>query len=434
MKTLYLECNMGAAGDMLTAALLDLLPAGRQQEFLRVMNAIPGVSVRAEQREKCGVQGLHVTVEVNGQEEQSRDVPCGTAALPAHQHDHEHVHDHEHGDGHEHGHEHSHGHGHHHHAGMAQIEAMIDGLPMPRPVKEKAKAVYALIAEAESHAHGCLVSEVHFHEVGAMDAVADVAGACLLLHWLAPDRVVASPVHLGSGQVRCAHGVLPVPAPATAYLLQGVPCYGGAVQGELCTPTGAALLKSFAAEFGPMPPMTLRAAGVGVGSKDFAQANILRAFAGESGGEAGDEVAELCCNLDDMTGEALAYAQQRLLEAGALDVYTLPLQMKKGRPGVMLCCLCRPGDQERMTGLLLKHTTTWGVRAARLVRTVQPRAEAPVETPYGTVRVKYAAGGPGPKQKAEYADAAAAAEQAGVPLCEVQRAAIEAFEKQRKPE
>ena len=198
------------------------------------MNAIPGVSVSAERRAKCGVQGMHVTVLVNGQEEQSRDVPCGTAALPGHQHDHEHVHDHEHG----HEHEHSHEHGHHHHAGMAKIEAMIDSLPMPRPVKRKGKGSVCPDRRGREP-RPRLPGErgAFFTRWGAMDAVADVVGACLLLHWLTPDRVVASPVHLGSGQVRCAHGVLPVPAPATAYLFAGAcPAMAAQCRGNCAPP------------------------------------------------------------------------------------------------------------------------------------------------------------------------------------------------------
>lgn len=449
MKTLYLECNMGAAGDMLTAALLDLFPPERQQEFLRVMNAIPGVTVTAEPSQKCGVQGLHVTVIANGQEERSEDVLQGQAAP----HDHGHSHECPHGHGYtesptpecgreaEHTHRHApaqNGHSHehaHHHADMAGIESIIDSLPLPGPVKAKAKLVYSLIAQAESHAHGCPVSQVHFHEVGALDAVADVAGVCLLLHWLAPDQIVVSPVRLGSGQVRCAHGILPVPAPATAFLLQGVPSYGGTIQGELCTPTGAALIKAFATGFGPQPVMTVRAVGVGVGSKEFAAANILRAFAGESEPmQNNDEVTELRCNLDDMTGEAVGYACERLLEAGALDVYTVPIQMKKGRPAVMLCCLCRPDQQARLIELILAHTTSWGVRACSMQRAVLPTETKTVSTAYGPVRIKCGSGWGQCKAKVEYADAAAAAKAVDVPLEQVCRAAFAAIEKRSKPE
>ena len=247
MKTLYIECAMGAAGDMLTAALLDLLSPEEQQAFLEQMNQLlPGVQMQVHPAQKCGVQGLHVHVLVNGEEEHS------------HTHEHEHPHDHVH--------EREHGHGHHHHATMAWVEHAIQETGLPPEVKEQALEVYRTIAQAESAAHGCPVDQVHFHEVGALDAVADVTAVCLLLHILAPEKIVASPVQLGSGQVRCAHGILPVPAPATAYILQGVPAYTGTIRGELCTPTGAALLKTFAQSFGPMPVMVTEKVGIGVGN------------------------------------------------------------------------------------------------------------------------------------------------------------------------
>ena len=455
MKTLFLECNMGAAGDMLTAALLDLLPEERQQEFLRVMNSIPGVQVRVDPAEKCGVRGLHVTVLAHGQEEHSHDVACGgpeTAHVHEHSHEHPHDHDHEHAHEHDHEHEHDHGHEHehiheqehlhdhvhdhdhghghaHHHASLADVRAIVEGLPVPESVKKKTMEVYGLIAEAEAHAHGQPVELVHFHEVGALDAVADVTAVCLLMEWLGADRVVASPVNLGGGQVKCAHGVLPVPAPATAWLVRGIPCYGGSVQAELCTPTGAALLRTFASSFGPMPAMTVGAVGVGTGNKDFAAANVVRAFLGESGGAGESEhIVELACNLDDMTGEAVAYAAGVLLAAGALDVYTEAIQMKKNRPAVKLCCLCRPADAERLTGLMLAHTTSWGVRRCAMERVAQPRECRRVDTPYGPVDVKFAPGMLG-KAKAEFDQAAAAAAAAGVPLETVLEAARRAFEK-----
>lgn len=432
MKTLYLECAMGAAGDMLTAALLDLFPAEKQQEFLSILNTVPGVSVTMERKAPCGINGCHLTVRINGEEEESRDVPACQEHTHCHDHEHEHHHDHEHHHEHEHHHhehehEHHHEHGHHHHhAGMDEIAALIQNMPVPDEVKKQALAVYGRIAEAESKAHGLPVSEVHFHEVGALDAVVDVTGACLLLSWLAPQRVVASPIHLGSGQVQCAHGILPVPAPATANLLEGVPCYTGSIRGELCTPTGAALVRTFASEFGPMPAMTLSRVGIGTGTKEFSQANILRAFVGESEAPSGQDTAfELCCNLDDMTGEEIAHAADILLKAGALDVYTQPIQMKKGRPAVMLCCLCRPEEKEKFASLLLEHTTSWGVRMREYSRCTLKHKTTTVETPYGPVRVKYSEAPQ--KAKAEYSDAAAAAEKAGVPLRQVERAALDAF-------
>ena len=395
MKTLYIECAMGAAGDMLTAALLDLLSPEEQQAFLEQMNQLlPGVQMQVHPAQKCGVQGLHVHVLVNGEEEHS------------HTHEHEHPHDHVHEHGHDHPHEHEHGHGHHHHATMAWVEHTIQETGLPPEVKEQALEVYRTIAQAESAAHGCPVDQVHFHEVGALDAVADVTAVCLLLHILAPEKIVASPVHLGSGQVRCAHGILPVPAPATAYILQGVPAYTGTIRGELCTPTGAALLKTFAQSFGPMPVMVTEKVGIGVGSKDFEAANVLRVFWGtdaEQEQTKKDQIVELCCNLDDMTGETIGYVCELLLEAGALDVYTAPIQMKKSRPAVLLCCLCHPSEQDKLTQLMLRHTTTWGVRASAMCRSVLATRIVPVKTKYGMIRIKQGTGYGVKKCKVEYA-------------------------------
>lgn len=413
MKTLYIECAMGAAGDMLTAALLDLLSPEEQQAFLEQMNQLlPGVQMQVHPAQKCGVQGLHVHVLVNGEEEHS------------HTHEHEHPHDHVH--------EHEHDHG-HHHATMAWVEHTIQETGLPPEVKEQALEVYRTIAQAESAAHGCPVDQVHFHEVGALDAVADVTAVCLLLHILAPEKIVASPVHLGSGQVRCAHGILPVPAPATAYILQGVPAYTGTIRGELCTPTGAALLKTFAQSFGPMPVMVIKKVGIGVGSKDFEAANVLRVFWGtdaEQEQTKKDQIVELRCNLDDMAGEAIGYVCELLLEEGALDVYTVPIQMKKSRPAVLLCCLCHPSEQDKLTQLMLRHTTTWGVRASAMDRSVLATRIVPVKTKYGMIHIKQGTGYGVKKCKVEYGDMAAAAARAGVELARVERAARKAFKKQ----
>lgn len=334
MKTLYMECNMGAAGDMLMAALYELLED--KQGFLDTLNALglPGVRVEAQTASTCGIAGTHMAVTVNGQEETEGSIPAETEQARLHDHGHEHQH-HEHGHEHDHMHDHDHEHDrehehhYHHHATPGHIGEIIAALPLPEEVKAQAKAVYDAIAQAEAKAHGCPVGDVHFHEVGALDAVADVTGVCYALYLLSPERIVVSPIHVGSGTVRCAHGVMPVPAPATANLLSGVPIYGGTVQGELCTPTGAALLAHFAQSFGPMPAMATKAVGVGIGTKQFDQANCVRAFWGESQEQANGEMIELVCNIDDMTPEALAFACTRLLEQGALDVYTTPGTMKK---------------------------------------------------------------------------------------------------------
>ena len=440
MKTLYLECNMGAAGDMLTAALLELHPD--PQGFVERMNrlGLPGVVFAAQPAVKCGITGTQVSVTVGGEEEESHDVPLhahshehahehthetaqdeahpGHAHDHVHGHDHEHTHDHEHIHDHEHSHGHEHGHGHHHHAGMGDIRHILSHLDIPQPVRQDAEAVYQLIAQAESHAHGRPVEEIHFHEVGTLDAVTDVVAVCWLLHDLSPEQIVASPVHVGCGQVRCAHGILPVPAPATAYILQGVPTYGGSVQGELCTPTGAALLKHFVQRFGPSPVMRVEKTGYGMGKKDFEAANCVRAMLGQTQEESA-AIAQLACNLDDMTPEALGFAQERLWEAGALDVTTAPIGMKKNRPGVQLACLCRLEDREKLVSVLFAHTTTLGVRESLCTRYTLARSQRTVETEHGPVRVKEARGWGVTREKPEYEDVANIAREQGLTLDQV---------------
>ena len=407
VKTLYLECAMGAAGDMLTAALLELVPD--RQAFVDKMNALglPGVRVSAEPAVKCGITGTHIKVTVSGEEEISEDV-----------HDH---HDHEHHHDHDHEHHHDHEHGHHHHTSLQDIAAIIDGLDVSGRVKADAKAVYALIAGAESRVHGRPVEKVHFHEVGAMDAVADVVGVCLLMEQIGAESVCASPVHVGSGHVRCAHGILPVPAPATALLLEGIPTYGGSVQGELCTPTGAALLKYFVTSFGDRPVMAVQSIGYGMGKKDFERANCIRVFLGESESRR-EQVTRLECNLDDITGEAVGYAMEQLFHAGAYDVYTQAIGMKKNRPGILLNVICSPENADELAALIMKHTTTLGIRRQDMTRYILQRTVETVDTPYGPVRIKKASGMGVSRSKAEYEDLATLADSNHVSLETIRKA------------
>ena len=304
---------------------------------------------------------------------------------------------------------------------MRDIEALIESLPVSERVKSDVKAVYALIADAESRVHGRPVQDIHFHEVGTMDAVADVTAVCLLMEKLDPDEVVASPVHVGSGFVRCAHGTLPVPAPATALLLEGVPTFGGQVRGELCTPTGAALLRHFVTRFGDRPVMRVGAIGYGMGKKDFEYANCVRAFLGESEGRR-EQITRLDCNLDDMTGEDLGFAMERLFEAGARDVYTQSIGMKKNRPGVLLSLICMPEDADRLAEVMMKHTTTLGIRRQDMTRYALKRHVTCVDTPCGSVRVKKVGGMGVEREKPEYDDIAAIAREKGLSLRQVREA------------
>lgn len=250
-----------------------------------------------------------------------------------------------------------------------------------------------------------------------MDAVADVTAVCMLMDRLSPDEVVVSPVNVGSGQVKCAHGILPVPAPATAYILRDAPIYSGSIRGELCTPTGAALLKYFATRFSSMPIMKIRAIGYGMGKKDFEAANCVRAMFGETG-DAENEICELSCNVDDMTGEAVGFAMEQLFSAGALDVYTIPISMKKSRPGVLIHVMCREADKEAVIQAVFKHTTTIGIRENKLRRYVLERHIETHDTPYGAVRCKISSGYGVERRKYEYEDLSRIAKEKNISISE----------------
>ena len=425
MKTLYLDCYMGAAGDMLTAALLELLP--EPEKFVERLNVmgVPDVEFISKKSVKCGITGTHMSVKVRGMEEDEHhhhEHHCDEEHHhhehyhdeEHHHHEHEHYHDEEH-----HHHEHHHG-GEYHHSDLHSIGHIVEKLNVPESVKGHIMAVYGLIAEAESHAHGVPVTEIHFHEVGTLDAVADIAAVCLLMDELSPDEVVVSPVHVGSGHVHCAHGILPVPAPATAYILRDAPIYSGHISGELCTPTGAALLKHFASRFGDMPVMRVGAIGYGMGRKDFEAANCVRAMMGESG-EKTQTVSELSLNVDDMTAEEMGFPMERLFEAGAPEVYTVPVGMKKSRPGTLVRVICSEADREKMLELIFRHTTTIGVRECVTRRYVLNRRIEERETPCGPVRFKVSEGFGTEKIKPEYEDLARIARERGVSLSEAKK-------------
>ncbi len=402
MKQLYWNCAMGAAGDMLAASLLAL--QDDKDAALDLLNAlgIPGVTYTMEPQQSGGISGLHLHVVIDGNEE-----------LPgAFVHHHHHDHDHDHG--HDHHHHHAHA-----HTTLPDILHLIDHLNASDSVKTHMREIYALLADAESTVHGSDRQHVHFHEVGAMDAVADIAAVCVLLERLGVEAVAASPVHVGAGSIRCAHGILPVPTPATALLLENVPTYGGSIETELCTPTGAALLRNFAQSFGPQPQMTVTRIGYGIGTKQFSEApNCVRAMLGTAqSGPDHDEIVKLETNLDDMTAEWIAFACEELLRAGARDVFTTPVQMKKGRPGTMLTVLCAPQDKEEMIRLLFCHTTTLGVREAIMTRSILRRKS----DADGKIRVKRAEGYGVEKEKPEFDDLAALARDKGISLFEAKK-------------
>lgn len=405
MKTLYIECNMGAAGDMLLASLAELTGDVKACEDKLNSLGIPDVIYEFEKSVKCGIEGTHAHVAVHGVEEDEH-MHDHHHEEHHHEHTHEehaHTHEHEHHD-HDHHHEHEHEeHHHHHHTHMSDIENIINGLNVSDKVKADALAVYGLIAEAESKAHGKPVTDIHFHEVGTMDAVADIVGVCVLLEQIGADKIVVSPLSTGFGQVRCAHGILPVPAPATASIIEGIPTYSGDVEGELLTPTGAALLKHFAGSFGTRPVMAIEKTGYGMGRKDFAKANMLRTFIGEADNES-DKVVEMKFNVDDMTGEEIGYATGVLMDNGALDVFTTSVYMKKNRPGILFTVLVKLEDKEKFAKLIFENTTTIGIRYNEMERFKLKRREEKVMTKFGEVSFKVSEGFGVTKTKPEYDD------------------------------
>ena len=414
MKTLFFDLPMGAAGDMLSAALYELLSDKEKTEFLKELNeaGIPGVEVSVEKTVKCGITGTHFVVKVNGEEEVT------STPLSDHEHEHHHEHQHEHEHHHEQEHEHHHEHHHHHHTSMSEIEQLISDLKISDSVKKNVVEVYKLIAGAESSAHGVPVTDIHFHEVGTMDAVADITAVCLLMEKIGVQKVCASAVNVGSGQVHCAHGILPVPAPATAFILKEVPVYSGHITGELCTPTGAALLKHFVTDFGSMPSIRMNAIGYGMGKKDFEAANCVRAILGETE-ENAEQILEFKCNLDDISAEKLSFAMEQLFEAGAIEVYTIPIVMKKSRAGQLLCVMCREALKEKILETIFKHTTTLGIRETRSNRYYLEREVETVKTEFGEIRIKKAKGYGVERYKPEYEDLAAVSRKTGLSIDEV---------------
>ena len=408
MKTLYIDCGMGAAGDMLTAALLELLP--EKDDFVKRLNdiGIPSVTFSAEKSVKCGITGTRVSVKVNGEEE---DETMHGHSHENHHHEHDHEHDHEH---------------HHCHSSLHDIEHIVSELVIPQGVKNDVIEVYKLIAEAESAVHGVPVTDIHFHEVGTMDAVADITAVCMLMSEISPDRVIASPIHVGSGSVRCAHGILPVPAPATACILKDIPIYSGSIEGELCTPTGAALLRHFVSDFGDMPVMKVGRIGYGMGRKDFEKANCVRAMLGEEDGKT-DVIYELSCNLDDMTAEEIGFASEVLLENGAKDVFTVPIGMKKSRPGTLLCVICAADDRENIASLIFKHTTTIGLREVKMNRYVLERKSEIFHTSFGDFHRKDSKGYGVSRSKFEYDDISRIAKEKGISFASARKLLEETY-------
>lgn len=429
MKTLFFDCGMGAAGDMMVASLIEL--TDNPEQTVRELNAlgIPDTEFVREDSVKCGITGTHTRVIVAGQEEDEHLHEHHHHDHDHHHddhdhhHDHDHEHEHEHTHEHEHHHDHDHGHSHHHHSSMHSIEHIVrDHINVSDKVKDDVMAVYQLIAEAESTVHNTPIENIHFHEVGTMDAVADITAVCYLINKINPDVIYASPVHVGKGTVKCAHGILPVPAPATALILTGIPIYSREeINGELCTPTGAALLKHFVKEFKPMPVLTVEKIGYGMGMKDFPVANCLRAILGESEQAQTGTVTELDFNVDDMTGEEIGYLTEKLLENGANEVFVTPVYMKKNRPGNLITVLCRTEKEEEFVRTIFQLTSTVGIRKSVKERFVLDRNIEKVKTSLGTVRKKVSSGYGVTRTKFEYEDLAKIADKKGMSIREIRK-------------
>jgi len=413
---------MGASGNMVMAALYELLDDKKLFRNKMEQLNLPGVEIVYSEFVKCGITGTHVSVKISGVEEISED-----------EHDHHEHHDHEHDHTHEHDHHHHNhdiDHDHHHHHdnrkySYNEILTLIQSLDLTDNIKNNATGVYKIIGQAEAKVHGTSIDEIHFHEVGSIDAIVDVVGCSILIDMLGIDEVTTSPIHVGFGKVRCEHGVLPVPAPATAEILQGIPIYSGRIEGELCTPTGAALLKQFTASFGQMPVMTVTKIGYGMGTKDFPAANCIRAYLYNDAPQyhpepvndlIQDTVYEVSCNLDDMTPEAIGAAFEILLQNETLDVFTTPIMMKKSRPATMLSCLCRKEQINTITKLMIKHTTTLGVRIKECNRFIMNRTTETVQTKYGEINIKKADALGISKIKPEYDDIRSASIKHDIPV------------------
>ena len=425
MAHYHLDCSSGLAGDMFLGACLDL---GMPLEILTETVArlhLPGVSVESRKAMRGGFVGTRFRVLVDGRPVEGPD-PEEAQGEQEHGHGHGHQHGHDHG----HQHAHEHGHAHHHHHGhsrnLPEILRLIGESHLAPAVQERASRLFLRLGEAEAKAHGMPLDRVHFHEVGAVDSIVDLVGAAAAVEHLAAERITAGQVNVGSGRVKTAHGELPVPAPATAELLRGIPIYGGP-GGELTTPTGAVLLAELVDQFVDLPALTLEGVGYGLGRKDLPhQPNAVRLLRGRSTAARG-EVLVVECEVDDLPAEGFGFLMERLLESGALDVYFTPVQMKKNRPATLITLLCRRPQLEALAGQLLMESGSLGCRYYSASRFEAERETAEVETAFGPVRVKRAWFEGRPLSAApEFEDCRRLALAAGVPWREVYRAALTA--------
>ena len=388
-RVLYFDCFSGISGDMVLGAFLDAgLPFDDLKRALGSL-AMPGYDITAERVLRAGVSATKFSVHEHRHE------------AHAHEHEHAHVHSHEHGHGRDHGHApnhghhdqgHEHGHEHHEHRTLPEISGLIDQSALSPSGRDRAKQLFHRLAEAEAAVHHTPIERVHLHEVGALDSIIDIVGAVYALEWADADRIVCSPLNVGGGMVESAHGVFPVPAPATLRLLGNAPVYGGVVQKELVTPTGALIATSYAAAFGPVPPLAIEHVGYGAGTRDNAQTpNVLRILIGKSADQQPvDRVVVMECEIDDMNPQLFGSAMDRLYAAGALEVFYVPVQMKKNRPGTLLTVVAPPELRTTLSDIVFRETTTIGLRHHEVDRDVLQREIVRVDTAVGAVRFKLA--------------------------------------------
>ncbi|MFZ0772352.1 MAG: nickel pincer cofactor biosynthesis protein LarC [Candidatus Sulfotelmatobacter sp.] len=450
MRIAYLECFSGMSGDMFLGALVD---AGVPLRLLEETVAALGIGARLEVSRvvRSGISATKVDVYVDGEKDLPREEYWETRER---ENQHEHFYDgpreHEH---HEHDHSHPgvssragapapHKNGHSHGRGLAEIREFIFAAAISETAKKTAAGIFEALGRAEAKIHNTSVESVHFHEVGAVDAMVDIVCAAVGAEALGVDEIVCSPLNVGGGTVKCAHGTFPVPAPATVELLKDAPVYSSGLQVELVTPTGAAIVKALASRFAAFPEMKIEKSGYGAGTRDFpGHPNVVRLTVGEAASfalaakTASEAIAVLEANLDDLNPQVFGYVMDRLFEEGALDAFAMPVQMKKNRPGTLLTVLCKPEDASKLTQLIFTETTTLGVRRRDEARQTLARRWESVSTPWGEVRIKIASmNGTVTNYAPEYEDCRRIAAEHRVPLKTVMGEAVEAYMQSRGKE
>ena len=445
MRIAYLECFSGMSGDMFLGALVD---AGVPPQVLEETVGALGVGARLEISRvvRSGISSTKVDVWVDGEKDLPREEYWAkaeqslAAALPPAKAEHEHSHEHTHELGRHHSHAHEHtahehvAHEHTHSRGLKDIRKIICKTAISDTAKKTAIAIFEALGAAEAKIHATSIENVHFHEVGAVDAIVDIVCAAVGAEALGVDELVCSPLNVGGGMVKCAHGTFPVPAPATVELLKDAPIYSSGLQAELVTPTGAAIVKTLAARFAAFPEMKIEKSGYGAGSREFAgHPNVVRLTIGEASASLAAGLAEktalemitvLEANLDDLNPQVFGYVMDRLFEEGALDAFGMPVQMKKNRPGALLTVLCKPEDADKLTHLIFTETTTLGVRRRDEVRATLARRWEKVSTQWGEVRIKIASmNGSVTNYAPEYEDCRRIAAEHRVPLKNVMQEA-----------